>query len=198
MGPSDLVLNNSSPTTHLQQFFPDQSQGKCKFIYPWQKLCKFVWWQSRHKRNISKNTQKWNTMSLTRQYVWLKIIPLAIPKLNSLSDWEVIGKRSMVSSWKIQMALSTPQISTKQVLFLPEQKIELHIVRTPVLHRFASCLVVAFSGYHFAFCGILPVLLPLLLPYHYTPLERVGNWRKNYRKFMQSLAAVSSQGKNKE
>ena len=35
MGPSNLVLNNSSPTTHLQQFFPDQSQGKCKFIYPW-------------------------------------------------------------------------------------------------------------------------------------------------------------------
>ena len=34
MAPSDLVMNNSSPTTHLQQFFPDQSQGKCKFIYP--------------------------------------------------------------------------------------------------------------------------------------------------------------------
>ena len=34
MGPRDLVLNNSSPTAHLQQFFPDQSQGKCKFIYP--------------------------------------------------------------------------------------------------------------------------------------------------------------------
>ena len=49
------------------------------------------------------------------------------------------------------MALSTPQIYTKQVLFLPEQKIKLHIVRTPVLHRSASCLVVAFSGYHFVF-----------------------------------------------
>ena len=36
MGPSDLVLNNSSPTTHLQQFFPDQGRSilevtkKCK------------------------------------------------------------------------------------------------------------------------------------------------------------------------